>query len=344
MTLVDRALVTIVVASSVLMFPHSARAQSAEAEVLFRDGRTLIKQGKLAAGCDKLDASARLESSVGTLLNLGDCREKQGQLASAWAAFRKAEALAKRQGGDDKRQSEAGKRAFKLEPQLSNLVIDVAHGVDGLVIRRNDVTLDRAIWNTALPIDPGSYLIVAEAPGYLPWRMTVEITAKTRKQVVSVPTLERAPVARAPEPVAPAPPPPPAAIIAPRPPVVMPVELVTMHRPGGTWSTTRKVSALFAFAGAGAIGTGIYFGVHAQDLQDQANQRCPLSVCADSEGLRLNNDAKRDATRANILYAAGGAAVATAVVMWLVGAPTDEVVVRPTMSDHQVGVSVSGSF
>jgi hypothetical protein len=44
------------------------------------------------------------------------------------------------------------------------------------------------------------------------------------------------------------------------------------------------------------------------------------------------------------MYAAGGAAVATAVVMWLVGAPTDEVVVRPTMGIHEVGLSVSGSF
>src|SRR5262245_38802765 len=73
-----------------------ARAQSAAAERLFLDGRELIKQGRLAAGCAKLQASEELEPSVGTLLNLGDCRERLGQTASAWAAFRKAEAIARR--------------------------------------------------------------------------------------------------------------------------------------------------------------------------------------------------------------------------------------------------------
>src|ERR1700733_8879705 len=59
-----------------------ARAQSAEADVLFREGKQLLKAGNIAEACDKLDASDRLESSVGTLLNLADCREKNHQLAT----------------------------------------------------------------------------------------------------------------------------------------------------------------------------------------------------------------------------------------------------------------------
>ena len=341
MTLVDRACLTLVVAAVSLLHLPAARAQSAEAEVLFRDGRNLMRQGRLSEGCDKIEASARLESSVGAYLNLGDCREKQGLLAGAWAAFRKAESVAKRDGKDDKRQAEASKRAFKLEPQLSNLTIEVARGVEGLVIRRNEVALDGAIWNTPMPVDPGHYSIVAEAPGYLSWRTTIEVAGRARRAVVKVPALERAPIAHVPEVVAP-PAAPEATIVTPAP-TVQPVAFVTM-RPSGTWSATREVSALFAVAGVGALSTGIYFGFHAQDLQDQADKRCPLTLCADSEALRLNNEAKTSATRANIFYAAGGAAIVTAVVMWLAGAPTDEVVVRPTMSDHQVGLSLAGSF
>ena len=109
MTHVERA-VTIALA---LMVPASAHAQSAGAEALFREGRTLIKQGQLDAGCDKLDQSEKIEASIGTLLNLGDCREKQQRYATAWAAFRKAESLAKLKGSEPKRMAEAKRRAGK---------------------------------------------------------------------------------------------------------------------------------------------------------------------------------------------------------------------------------------
>src|SRR5215470_8290283 len=152
MTRASRWFAAVVVAWLGLTGPD-ARAQSAEAEALFRDGRSLIKAGNLAPGCDKLAASERLESSVGTLLNLGDCREKLGKLASAWAAFRKAEALARRTGGDERRQAEAERRARLLEPRLANLVIQVGHRIDGLIVRRDDELVDDAVWNTALPVD-----------------------------------------------------------------------------------------------------------------------------------------------------------------------------------------------
>jgi hypothetical protein len=310
-----------------------ARAQSAEAEALFRDGRALIKAGKLASGCDRLAASARLESSVGTLLNLGDCREKLGKLASAWAAFRKAEATAKRAGGDDKRQAEAGRRAAALEPRLSNLVIDVHHKVDGLVVRRDGEVVDDAAWNTALPVDPGPYTIVAEAPGHAPWRKQIVVAAGERQQTVAVPPLE-ATVTAAPAPTESAvmPWPPPRAHLAPQPPA-----------PPGTWTTTRVVSAVFAVAGAGALGTGVYFGLHAKSLSDRADQRCPGAACSDPEGLRLNDQAQTSASRANVLYIAGGATIATAVVLWFVGGPR-EIAVVPAASNHQLGVAISGRF
>lgn len=313
-----------------------ARAQSAEAEALFRDGRSLIKAGKLAAGCDKLAASERLESSVGTLLNLGDCREKQGKLATAWAAFRKAEAMAKRSGKDDRRQAEAGRRAAQLEPRLSHLVIDVANRADGEVVRRDGEIVDEAEWNTPLPVDPGRYTITVEAPGREPWQTTVAIEAGTPQRLVEVPRLAAVePVAS--EAAAPWPPPRPELVhraAAPPP----------LHR---TWTATRAISAVLAVAGAGALGTGIYFGVRANDLADRANARCPGTVCNDPEGLRLNDQAQTAASRANVLYIAGGAAVAGATVLWLVGAPREVAVVPVAASSPaggRVGLAMTGRF
>jgi serine/threonine-protein kinase len=312
-----------------------ARAQSPEAEALFRSGRTQIKAGKLAAGCDKLAASERLESSVGTLLNLGDCREKLGRLASAWAAFRKAEAMARRTGGDDRRQAEAARRATLLEPRLSHLVIDVADRADGEVVRRDGEIVDEAEWNTPLPVDPGRTAITAEAPGREAWRMTVAIEAGAQRRLVQVPRLAVVePVAA--EPAAPWPP--------PRP------EVVRLHAPPPpprTWTAIRGISAALAVAGAGALGTGLYFGVHANDLADRADARCPGSVCNDPDGLRLNDQARTAATRANVLYIAGGAALAGAAVLWLVGAPGEVAVVPIATSASaggRVGLAMTGRF
>src|SRR5688572_12988629 len=68
MTPVNRVLM-LALAGLVLHLPV-ARAQNPGAEALFREGRELIKKGNLKAGCEKLEASEKLESSVGTLLNL----------------------------------------------------------------------------------------------------------------------------------------------------------------------------------------------------------------------------------------------------------------------------------
>jgi hypothetical protein len=315
-----------------------ARAQSAEAEALFRDGRSLIKAGKLAAGCDKLAASERLESSVGTLLNLGDCREKLGKPASAWAAFRKAEAMARRTGGDGRRQAEAGRRAAALEPRLSKLVlvIDVADHADGEVVRRDGEVVDEGAWNTPLPVDPGRTMITAEAPGRQPWRTTVAIEAGVPRRLVEVPRL--APV----EPVASeaaAPWPPPRPELVHRPAAPPP--------PRGTWTATRAISAVLVVAGAGALGSGIYFGVRANDLADRADARCPGTACDDPDGLRLNDQARTAALRANALYIAGGAAVASAAVLWLVGGPREVAVVPVAASSPaggRVGLAMTGRF
>lgn len=183
--------VELVVVVAVVVHAVPARAQSAEAEVLFRDGRALIKEGQLAEGCAKLEASQRFESSVGTLLNLGDCREKLGKPASAWLAFRKAEDGARHARHDDKRADEAHRRAEAIEPFMPSLALEVTEVPDGLVIRRDGEVIDPVLYGSAVPIDPGSYVITAEAPDRAPWRSLIVVQYKTQRKV-TIPALERA--------------------------------------------------------------------------------------------------------------------------------------------------------
>lgn len=326
-----------------------AHAQSPGAETLFRDGRRLIRQGKLADGCNKLDASERLEPAVGTLLNVGDCREKLGQLASAWAAFRSAEAMAHRAGNDRKREAEAHRRADKLEGKLTSLEIAVPHPVDGIVVKRDGEVVDAATYGTVLPIDAGDHVITASAPGYVPFRTSIDVDHK--HAVVTVPTLAKlivatpaaAPVARS---FAPAPEPP----GAPAPPPIAPApspspRIVIVDRPWQSrWTTTREISVGFAIAGVAGLATGAYFGLRSSDLQDRANERCPLVTCADPLGISYNNQARTDARDANIFYVAGGTAAVAALVMWFAGAPSEDAIVTPSVGDHAAALSYAGRF
>src|SRR5580704_996459 len=121
MTCAERILILALIAAPSPTFAQPKSGEtSVAAETLFREGKRLMTDGKLAEACDKLAASDRIEESVGTLLNLADCREKNGQLATAWATFLRAASIA-RTAGDGAREAEARRRASVLEPQLAYL-------------------------------------------------------------------------------------------------------------------------------------------------------------------------------------------------------------------------------
>jgi serine/threonine-protein kinase len=312
-------------------------AQSAEAETLFREGKRLLKKGDLAAACEKFEASERLEPSLGTELNLGDCREKNGQHARAWAMFVKAAAAAKRTG-DDKREAEAKRRADTLEAQLVYLTIEVPDDVrvDELVIKRNDSPVDRELWNQRVPVDADTYTITAEAPGYKTWTETV--TVKTKSKKIEVPPLKKS-ERKARDTQEP----------ATESSSTEDASEEGEDRSEPSVRTPRRFTGLaigLGVAGAAAIGTGVYFGLAGKDLERQSDALCPTTACADPDGVELNKRARRDALIANIGFIAGGAAVVGAVVLVVVGAPGDakQVSIAPTLGGDRVGIALGGRF
>src|SRR6476661_10803784 len=80
--------------------PRSSDKTTAEA--LFGEGRRLMSAGRYAEACPKLEASLKLDSGVGTMLNLAECYEKNGQTASAWTEFREAVSAARDAGSKDR--------------------------------------------------------------------------------------------------------------------------------------------------------------------------------------------------------------------------------------------------
>jgi hypothetical protein len=101
-----------------------AQAQpSTSAETLFREGKSLMTQGKVAEACNAFEGSYRKDPATSTLLNVADCREKNKQYATAWAAFVEVERRSR--GSGDAAQvainTLAKERAAKLEPRISYL-------------------------------------------------------------------------------------------------------------------------------------------------------------------------------------------------------------------------------
>jgi len=341
MTCVNRILAVALAAlpSLALAQPSSGQA-SVAAETLFREGKKLMQDGKLAEACDKLAASDRIEASVGTLLNLADCREKNGQLATAWATFLRAASLA-RTNGDTSRETEAHRRASVLEPQLAYLTISVPQAslVDNLVIKRNDEAIDRALWNQGVPVDVGTYEVSGQAPGHEPWSTRVQVTANGSRTSVEVPRFKQlkdlAPATATP------------AATTPEQHDGDDDESHPVASSPGLFSTQRIAALATAGVGFAGIAGGIAFGLEANSLESQANAICPMSACADSHALDLNHRAHNDALISNIAFGVGGAAIVTGAVLWLLGAPdqtAEHVGVVPVVGKGVAGLAFGRSF
>ncbi len=160
----------------------SAAQANPQAVQLFREGRELLTAGKLDEACDRFDRSARLSRKVGTLLNLGDCYEQRGKLASAWATFDDAAVLARQTS--DARGAEATRRADLLKRELPYVTLVTRVPVEGLVIRQNGQPIDAATWNTAIAFDPDDYVFDASAPGYQAWSAQRTVRRRDRVELV----------------------------------------------------------------------------------------------------------------------------------------------------------------
>ena len=321
-----------VTSACVLALATDARAQSAEAQARFDDGVRLMKSGKLDEACAAFETSNRLEPRAGTLLRLGECREANHQLASAWSAYQ--DALTK--ATDPKKRTFASGRIKVLEPKLSHLTLNVPPNarVTGLEIKRDGTTVDAGLWNIAVPVNGGDAAITASAPGHVAWSTTVSVPVAGGQIAVDVPALADAPEAVVSRP-------------APTTGPATPPRDETPPPPRETFTTRRKVAIGVLGGGVAATVVGVVLGSSATSKRDQAYALCPdpMTACAraaDANTLIL--DAHTRGIEADVSFGIAVAAVAVAGVLWFTGAPEEHVRVEASASAHGGGITIVGRF
>lgn len=223
----------------------------AKARDLFNKGRNLAKDGRCAEAIAPFQESLKYAEGVGTLLNLGNCYETLGKIASAHRAFLRAADVAAK--NDDKRLAEAKERAHSIEKDVSSLLIHVPVNLKSSAeIRVDGEPWPKERWDLPWPIDPGVHDIEVIAPPRP--RQTESITVKPHGDKADFAILSKDPATS---------------------PVPPPKNDRTITKESDEGSSGQRTLGL-ALGGAGAVGVvgGIVAGVISISAHSALTGRC----------------------------------------------------------------------
>jgi serine/threonine-protein kinase len=246
----------------------------------------------------------RLDPALGTRLNLGDCYEALGKLASAWAMYKAAADVARIQR--DQREALATRKARQLEPRLPRLVVRVeGPPTPGMTIVRSGAALEPAMLGSATFVDPGRTVITASAPGYVTKTITIEAKEGGVDEVVIPALLRVASSDPTPTPARPQ-----VASVAARTEVAVP---------------SRRRALVVGGAGAGVLVGGLVIGALAHARWNDAFARGACSkvdLTCTSDGQRDLDSARTGATISTVTVGVGLAAIGVGAYLYLTGRMT----------------------
>jgi hypothetical protein len=304
--------------------------ENAVVESLLSNGKKQVAAGDLEAGCRSFEQAiqaqqkANLPKHPRLHINLANCREQQGRLASAWAEYIEAQRLSRtlleQDASEKKRLEYIDKKLKKLEPRLSFLLVVMEKKIPELEVTRNGVAIPEEV---KIPVDPGEYLLVAKAPGYQPWSSKISFKKEGSTETIKIPPLVKEPTAAAsanpPAASASAPPPPQASASAP---ASAPASGVTTGvgvstEPPLLASGSTRATAGWIVGGAGLLvsGIGLFLGSRAISTYQEAKTLCPERKLCSPEAMELRKRADSQANVANLVV--GGGLVALGVGTYL---------------------------
>jgi len=293
----------ILLCPSLLLLCPSAHAQDmtdAGAQLLDAEGTALLNERKLAAACPKLEQSYRLKPGTGVLLRLALCHELAGKPATALAFYLEAAERAT-VAGNQQLVEVAQKRAAALQPHLSHLAVDLSSSLKelpNLRVSLDGTPLELMTLGSDVPVDPGSHVIEAVAPGRKRFEKTIVVSDEPQRY--------------------------PFTIVLPEEPARSKVDVsspaqgeVQVVKPS-SWSTQRSLALVAGGVGLAGLTAGTFLGLTVGSRMRDARALCEgeESGCPD-EALALQDQAGSYALASTIAFCAGAAGIAGGIALWL---------------------------
>lgn len=309
--------------STLLTYSGAASAgNEAAAQRLFEEGRALDAAGRWQAACTKYRGSMKLDASVGTLLNIAACHEREGSLAKALSDYERAIVLNRATPGEERRanvEAYTREQIASLAPRVPSLTITIDNRpASGLRVWVGDQEIPVEALGSAIPSDPGDVHVRASA-GSLSAEEKFTLPEGTNRTI----TLRLTEESKSAEPPPPEPPMAEAAV--------------------PTWSW---ISGAFgvAFAGA-AVGFAVDYAITVDELEQQCGPNfdmCPqLPDPFDPTPL---NQRKNLDMGLGIGFAAASAVALTAAVVGAATAGPAATSVTPWFAPTAAGVRLQTRF
>ena len=288
---------------------RDASADVASADKLFSEGKALMAEGKVRLACQKYEASFDADPALGALLNLADCLERDGRLASAYGRWGDAMALAMRKA--DPRSTFAQERRDVLKPKLSFVTLKVDGALPPeLFVFKGDTKLSAGAFGTPLPTDPGETVVqVVRGQDEVLWETKV-VLGQAEEQTVVVP-LEQ--------------------IVKQNPSVMKKRQSVeggggggVGEAPEGFWSTQRIAGFIVGGAAILGAGAGFALGGIALDKSADLDAECTTTeprFCTET-GNAIRDDAAGYATASTWTLIGSGIVAAVGITV-IATAPND---------------------
>ncbi len=288
----DRILAGVWTLGAILTCAPDASAQErtdpVAADYMFREARKAVAAGDYGRACPMFAESLRLEPGAGARMNLADCEEHIGRIASAWEHWH--EALDEMRGKTDARSARAQRRLAALEKRLPRLTLKLELGAGKEAkVERDGVAIGAATLGLPVPVDPGVHTVVVRAPKHDDKKYSIDVKeSQLAELVLSLGAL------------------------IPEPPSPIVVREAPPQMPPASGLKTAGI-ALIGVGGLG-IAVGAVTGIMALGKKGSVEEHCSADPsggvsCRDAVGLDAASAGRTMAGVSTVAFAVGAAAL-----------------------------------